>query len=111
MEELDREIERLEAENEGTSASTYTFPLEREDSYETPSDIGCSRSSSPLSVLSGYSAMSLVTGIITRSDFSEQMRGVGHQETEVAIEPASELSIGSVIVVDSRPRRGRRGRV
>ena len=68
MEELDREIKRLEAKNEGISTSTYTFPLEYEDSYETPLDIKCSRSSSLLSILLGCLEMLLVTRIITRSN-------------------------------------------
>jgi hypothetical protein len=101
MDRLDGEIESLQAENEGLPASAYTLPTEHEDSYESPSDIefsdglgsmggldSGSRGSSPLSVLSGYS-----------------------EPTELAIEPASELSIGSVIIVDSRPQGGRRERV
>jgi hypothetical protein len=103
MDRLDGEVERLQAENEGLPASAYALPIEREDSYESPSDLefsdglgsmggldSGSRGSSSLSVLSGYS---------------------DSEPPELDVEPASEPSIGSVIVVDSRPRGGRRERV
>ena len=93
MDELDREIGRLQAENQGISSSSYTLPIQREDSYETPSDIQSNLLSSPLSILLGFSD--------PPQDFA----------LELASEPASERSIGSVIEVDYGLGHGRWGRV